>query len=65
MHFTMLTCFRFIKGEDPADWVTVDAETGRVTTSKIIDHESPYVKDSVYVVTVYAVDDGMTQRIFT
>ncbi|XP_028265520.1 B-cadherin-like isoform X2 [Parambassis ranga] len=55
---TSANTFKYIKGEDPADWVTVDAETGRVTTSKIIDHESPHVKDSVYVVTVYAVDDG-------
>ncbi|XP_028266829.1 cadherin-like protein 26 isoform X2 [Parambassis ranga] len=55
---TSANTFKYIKGEDPADWVTVDAATGRVTTSKIIDRESPHVKDSVYVVTVYAVDDG-------
>ncbi|KAM4562238.1 cadherin-like protein 26 isoform 2-T3 [Odontesthes bonariensis] len=48
----------YIKGEDPADWVTVDPETGKITTSKIPDRESTFVKDDIYLVTVYAVDNG-------
>ncbi|XP_068997580.1 cadherin-like protein 26 isoform X1 [Embiotoca jacksoni] len=46
------------KGEDPADWITVDSKTGKVTTSKIIDRESSFVKDSIYLVTIHAVDNG-------
>lgn len=58
-------CFRYIKGEDPADWVTVDPVTGIITTSKILDRESSFVKDNIYSVTIYAVDNGMmTWRIF-
>ncbi|XP_054652797.1 cadherin-2A-like isoform X2 [Dunckerocampus dactyliophorus] len=49
----------YMKGEDPADWVTVDTLTGAVTTSKILDRESLYVKDNIYKATVCAVDDGV------
>ncbi|XP_041860759.1 cadherin-like protein 26 isoform X2 [Melanotaenia boesemani] len=48
----------YVKGEDPAGWITVDSKTGKVTTVKIIDRESSFVKDGVYVVTIHAVDNG-------
>ncbi|XP_068609675.1 cadherin-like protein 26 [Brachionichthys hirsutus] len=48
----------YMKGEDPADWVTVDHVTGKMTTSKALDRESHFVKDNVYNVTIYAVDNG-------
>ncbi|XP_053173964.1 cadherin-2-like [Scomber japonicus] len=51
------TCVYMI-GEDPADWVTVDPVTGEITTSKILDRESAFVKDNIYTITVYAVDNG-------
>nr|XP_057907445.1 cadherin-2-like [Doryrhamphus excisus] len=54
-----INTFFYMKGEDPADWVTVDILTGAITTSKILDRESPYVKDNVYKATVCAVDDGV------
>ncbi|XP_064779468.1 cadherin-like protein 26 isoform X3 [Oncorhynchus masou masou] len=50
--------FKYVKGKDPCDCVAVDTKTGKITTAKILDRESPYVKDNVYQVTVFAVDDG-------
>lgn len=51
---------RFVKGEDIAGWITVDAKTGQVSTNKILDRESPFVINSTYRATLYAVDDGKT-----
>ncbi|XP_037832818.1 B-cadherin-like [Kryptolebias marmoratus] len=52
------TKVKYIKGEDPADCLTVDPETGDIKTSKSLDRESPFVKNGVYVATLYAVKDG-------
>ncbi|XP_032421323.1 cadherin-like protein 26 isoform X2 [Xiphophorus hellerii] len=49
---------RYSKGEDPANLVSVDPETGKITTASILDRESPYAKDGIYVITVNAVDCG-------
>uniref|UniRef100_A0A4W6EVT4 Cadherin 26, tandem duplicate 2 n=1 Tax=Lates calcarifer TaxID=8187 RepID=A0A4W6EVT4_LATCA len=51
-------CFRYVKGEDPADCVTVDPKTGKITTTKSIDRESVHVNNSIYTVTILAVDNG-------
>ncbi|KAM4736721.1 cadherin-like protein 26 [Anableps anableps] len=48
----------YIKGEDPANLVTVDPKTGKITTSSILDRESPFAKDGIYVITINAVDSG-------
>ncbi|XP_067228421.1 cadherin-like protein 26 [Chanodichthys erythropterus] len=53
-----INTFKFVKGEDIAGWITVDANTGQVSTNKILDRESPFVISSTYRATLYAVDDG-------
>ncbi|KAK2851634.1 hypothetical protein Q5P01_007910 [Channa striata] len=55
----------YVKGSDPAGWVTVDSITGNITTSKTIDRESHFVKDSIYLVTICAVDNGEPQMTST
>ncbi|KAM4736722.1 cadherin-like protein 26 [Anableps anableps] len=49
---------QYIIGEDPAGYVTVDSKSGEITTSKNLDRESQFVKDGLYVVKIYAVDNG-------
>ncbi|XP_006873461.1 PREDICTED: cadherin-like protein 26 [Chrysochloris asiatica] len=44
---------------DPENWVTVDENSGAVTTRKQTDRESPHVKDSFYTIVVHAIDDGL------
>ncbi|XP_068119389.1 cadherin-like protein 26 isoform X3 [Hyperolius riggenbachi] len=44
--------------EDPAGFVTVDENTGVVTTKQELDRESPFVNNTVYKVVVHAIDDG-------
>lgn len=56
-----LFCFvfsRFIKAKDIDNWVTIDSKTGKVSTAKVLDRESDYVKNSTYTVILLAVDDG-------
>ncbi|KAL2103634.1 hypothetical protein ACEWY4_000502 [Coilia grayii] len=48
---------QYLKGKDPAGWVSVDSKTGKITTAKNMDRESPYVRNNRYNVTIYAVDD--------
>ncbi|XP_068454267.1 cadherin-like protein 26 [Clinocottus analis] len=55
---TSSNTFVYKKGHDPDDWVAVDPATGKITTTKLIDRESTFVKDNVYMVTVLAVDNG-------
>ncbi|XP_048406183.2 cadherin-like protein 26 isoform X2 [Stegostoma tigrinum] len=50
---------RFVKAYDPEGWVTVNEETGVVTTVHELDRESPFVKESIYKVIVHAIDDGI------
>uniref|UniRef100_A0A8C9LJ27 Cadherin-like protein 26 n=1 Tax=Piliocolobus tephrosceles TaxID=591936 RepID=A0A8C9LJ27_9PRIM len=49
---------RYKLAHDPANWVSVDENSGVVTTVEPIDRESPHVNDSFYIIIVHAVDDG-------
>ncbi|KAG8447157.1 hypothetical protein GDO86_014569 [Hymenochirus boettgeri] len=43
---------------DPANWVSIDENTGIVTCTGEMDRESQFVSNSKYNVTILAVDDG-------
>ncbi|XDV45491.1 hypothetical protein PO909_013581 [Leuciscus waleckii] len=59
MDGSLTNTFKFVKGEDIDGWITIDAKTGRVSTNKILDRESPFGINSTYRATLYAVDDGV------
>ncbi|XP_075427481.1 cadherin-like protein 26 isoform X2 [Ascaphus truei] len=50
---------RYKVAHDPAGWVTVDENTGVLTTLKELDRESPFVNNTVYTIIVQAIDDGV------
>ncbi|XP_018429661.1 PREDICTED: cadherin-like protein 26 [Nanorana parkeri] len=49
---------RYKIAEDPAGWMTVDENTGVVTTLQELDRESPFVNGTTYTALVHAIDDG-------
>lgn len=55
------TSSSFFKGEDKDNLVTLDSKTGQVSVAKILDRESPFVKNSTYNVIVYVKDNGKKQ----
>ncbi|TNN30185.1 Cadherin-2 [Liparis tanakae] len=49
---------RYSKLSDPANWLRIDPNTGRITTIAVLDRESPFVKNSLYNATFLATDSG-------
>ncbi|XP_026884679.2 cadherin-like protein 26 [Electrophorus electricus] len=56
---TFASKFHYAKGQDVDNWVNIDSKTGKVTTAKVLDRESPLLKNSTYTVLTYAVDNGV------
>nr|XP_019957539.1 PREDICTED: cadherin-2A-like [Paralichthys olivaceus] len=50
---------QYSKLSDPANWLRIDPNTGRITTIAILDRESPFVKNSLYNATFLATDNGV------
>ncbi|XP_036440312.1 B-cadherin-like [Colossoma macropomum] len=44
-------------GSDPAEWLSVDGETGLVKVRSPMDRESPFVQDGTYKALILAMDD--------
>ncbi|KAM5138145.1 EP-cadherin-like [Mantella aurantiaca] len=50
---------RYKIGNDPAKWVSVNEETGIVTSNGNLDRESEYVKNNTYTIIMMVIDDGI------
>ncbi|KAK6491074.1 cadherin-2-like [Huso huso] len=55
----MQQTMRYSKLSDPANWLKIDAVSGRISTIAILDRESPYVKNNFYNATFLASDSGV------
>uniref|UniRef100_A0AAY4DY16 Cadherin-4 n=1 Tax=Denticeps clupeoides TaxID=299321 RepID=A0AAY4DY16_9TELE len=54
----MQQSIRYAKLADPANWLTINATSGQITTTAILDRESVYVKNNIYEATFLATDNG-------
>lgn len=50
--------YRYSKQSDPGNWLRINKTNGQITTTAILDRESPYVKNNVYEASFLAADNG-------
>uniref|UniRef100_A0AAY5EJN2 Cadherin domain-containing protein n=1 Tax=Electrophorus electricus TaxID=8005 RepID=A0AAY5EJN2_ELEEL len=50
---------RYSKLFDPANWLEIDPNSGRISTITLLDRESPYVRNNLYNATFMASDNGI------
>lgn len=54
----MCLIYRYSKLSDPGNWLRINRTNGQITTTAILDRESPHVKNNVYEASFLAVDNG-------
>ncbi|TSK58108.1 Cadherin-2 [Bagarius yarrelli] len=55
----MQQTIRYSKLFDPANWLEIDPNNGRISTIALLDRESPYVRNNLYNATFMASDNGI------
>ncbi|KFP73528.1 Desmoglein-2, partial [Apaloderma vittatum] len=55
----------YMKGRDPANWITIDPTTGEIRLAKELDYESPYVVNGTYTITMLGVTTDSPKKTVT
>ncbi|XP_064510425.1 desmoglein-2 isoform X1 [Pseudopipra pipra] len=55
----------YLKGRDPANWITVDSVTGEIRLAKKLDYESPHVVNGTYTITMLGVTTDFPKKTVT
>ncbi|KAJ7427524.1 Desmoglein-2 [Willisornis vidua] len=55
----------YMKGRDPANWITIDPATGEIQLAKKLDYESPYVVNGTYTITMLGVTTDFPRKTAT
>lgn len=53
---------RYMKGRDPANWITINSNTGEIQLAKNLDYESRYVVNGTYAFTMLGVTTGKFRK---
>uniref|UniRef100_A0A8C9F9R8 Desmoglein 2 n=1 Tax=Pavo cristatus TaxID=9049 RepID=A0A8C9F9R8_PAVCR len=56
---------KYIKGRDPANWITINSNTGEIQLAKNLDYESPYVVNGTYTFTMLGVTTDLPTKTVT
>ncbi|NWW51073.1 DSG2 protein, partial [Pedionomus torquatus] len=55
----------YVKGRDPANWITVDSVTGEIRLAKNLDYESAHVVNGTYTITMLGVTTDFPKKTVT
>ncbi|XP_050175672.1 desmoglein-2 [Myiozetetes cayanensis] len=55
----------YMKGRDPANWITIDSVTGEIRLAKNLDYESPHVVNGTYTITMLGVTTDVPKKTVT
>ncbi|NWQ64920.1 DSG2 protein, partial [Neopipo cinnamomea] len=55
----------YVKGRDPANWITVDSVTGEIRLAKKLDYESAHVVNGTYTITMLGVTTDFPKKTVT
>lgn len=59
MHFgNSPVLFRYAKGYDPDNWISIDVDTAEIKLNKVPDRESPFVVNGTYYAKIICITDG-------
>uniref|UniRef100_A0A3Q0QS60 Si:ch73-74h11.1 n=1 Tax=Amphilophus citrinellus TaxID=61819 RepID=A0A3Q0QS60_AMPCI len=55
----------YAKGYDPDNWFTIDEETAEIKLNKVLDRESPFLRNGTYIGKILAISKDMPSKTAT